>query len=71
MAHRTLRRQFELDNDVLEDLKEELIYGQRLAADEDGRVLVWTGDASTPPESTASLCATRKTASRYWPRHTP
>jgi class 3 adenylate cyclase len=54
MTYRTLKRQFHLDDDVLEDLKEELIYGQRLAMDEDGRVLVWTGGASAPPESIAS-----------------
>ena len=51
VTYRTLKRQFQLDDDVLEDLKEELIYGQRLAVDEDGRVLVWTGGASAPPES--------------------
>ena len=49
VTYRTLKRQFQLDDDALEDLKEELIYGQRLAADEDGRVLVWMGDASTSP----------------------
>src|SRR5215470_5734398 len=54
LTYRTLKRQFQLDDDVLEDLKEELIYGQRLAVDEDGRVLVWTGGTSTPPESMAS-----------------
>ena len=54
VTYRTLKRQFQLDDDVLEDLKEELIYGQRLAVDEDGRVLVWTGGASAPPESIAS-----------------
>ena len=47
MTYRALKRQFNLDDDVLEDLKEELIYGQRLAADENGRVLVWTGAVST------------------------
>ena len=36
VTYRTLKRQFQLDDDVLEDLKEELIYGQRLAMDEDG-----------------------------------
>ena len=54
VTYRTLKRQFQLDDDVLEDLKEELIYGQRLAVDEDGRVLVWTGRASAPPQSIAS-----------------
>ena len=49
VTYRTLKRQFQLDDDALEDLKEELIYGQRLAVDEDGRVLVWMGDASTSP----------------------
>src|SRR5262245_44112242 len=54
MTYRTLKRQFQLDDDVLEDLKEELIYGQRLAVDEDSRVLVWIGGTSPPPESVAS-----------------
>ena len=40
VTYRTLKRQFQLDDDVLEDLKEELLYGQRLALNEDGRVLV-------------------------------
>jgi len=48
VTYRTLKRQFQLDDDALEDLKEELIHGQRLAADEDGRVLVWIGDAEPP-----------------------
>jgi class 3 adenylate cyclase len=45
MTYRALKRQFNLDDAFLEDLKEELIYGQQLAVDEDGRVLVWTGGA--------------------------
>jgi class 3 adenylate cyclase len=49
ITYRTLKRQFRLDEDGLEDLKEELIYGQRLAVDEDGRVLVWTGGTGTQP----------------------
>ncbi len=53
VTYRTLRRQFQLDDDALEDLKAEIIKGQRLAVDEDGEVLVWIGDApSTPPPST-------------------
>src|ERR1700757_1500668 len=46
LTYRTLQRQFHLDDAALEDLKDELIYGQRLAVDEDGRVLVWMGDAN-------------------------
>ena len=54
LTYGALKRQFQLDDAYLEDLKAELIEGQRLAADEDGRVLVWTGGASTPPESVVS-----------------
>src|SRR6266567_2719493 len=48
LTYRTLQRQFQLDDAALEDLKDELIYGQRLAVDEEGRVLVWTGTPETP-----------------------
>jgi class 3 adenylate cyclase len=47
VAYRTLKRQFQLDEEALEDLKVELIKSQRLAADEDGEVLVWMGGAGT------------------------
>jgi hypothetical protein len=48
LTYRTLKRQFELDDAALEDLKEELMDGQRLAVDEDERVLVWIGDTAAP-----------------------
>ena len=54
LTYRALRRQFDLDDEYLDDLKEELIKGQQLAVDEDGEVLVWIGDtesASSPPTS--------------------
>src|SRR5438309_6693083 len=54
LTYGALKRQFQLDDAYLEDVKAELIEGQRLAADEDGRVLVWTGSASTPPEAVVS-----------------
>ena len=34
---------------TLDELKEELIYAQQLAVDEEGRVLVWTGGMRQPP----------------------
>ena len=43
VAYRVLKRQFQLDDEILEDLKDDLIYAKQLAVDEDGRVLVWTG----------------------------
>jgi hypothetical protein len=51
VTYRALKRQFDLDDAFLEDLTVELIKGQRLARDEDGEVLVWTGAAAPPAAS--------------------
>ena len=48
LTYRTLKRQFQLDDAALEDLTVELITGQRLAVDEGGEVLVWSGDSGLP-----------------------
>src|SRR5262249_57145658 len=48
VTYRALNRQLNLDDAFLEDLTVELIKGQRLARDEDGEVLVWTGDTASP-----------------------
>jgi class 3 adenylate cyclase len=54
LTYRALKRQFNVDDDYLEDLKAELIQGQRLAMDEAGEVLVWTGGmaSATAPAAT-------------------
>jgi len=49
LTYSTLKRQFQLDDATLEDLKDELIYGQCLAVDEDERVLVWRGEPLSAP----------------------
>ena len=49
LTYGILQRQFQLDDAALEDLKNELIYGQRLAVDEEERVLVWTGEPASIP----------------------
>src|SRR5262249_31917143 len=49
LSYRELNLRFHLDDEYLEGLKEELIYAKRLAVDEEGRVLVWTGDAGELP----------------------
>jgi class 3 adenylate cyclase/tetratricopeptide (TPR) repeat protein len=53
LTYRTLKLQFHLDDEHLEALKDELIYGQQLAVDEDDRVLVWVGSQTSAPLSTA------------------
>src|SRR5215471_16814939 len=47
VSYRALKRRFALDDEYLEDLKDELIKAKRLAMDEEGSVLVWTGDPQT------------------------
>jgi class 3 adenylate cyclase len=74
VSYRALKVQFKLDDDYLAALKDELIDAQRLAHDEDGTVLVWTGDtaptlpvrepepgplAYTPPHLTEKILTSR------------
>ena len=46
---------FELDDEYLDVLKEELIDAQRVATDEDGRILVWVGDTKGTTETASPL----------------
>ena len=46
VSYRALKLQFNLDDDYLEGLKDELIEAEHVVADEGGKVLVWVGDAS-------------------------
>jgi class 3 adenylate cyclase/predicted ATPase len=45
----------QLDDELLEDLKDDLIYAKKLAVDEDGRVLVWVGGPSVAPAMLAPM----------------
>jgi class 3 adenylate cyclase/predicted ATPase len=49
LAYRVLKLRLQIDDDLLEALKDDLIYAKKLAVDEDGRVLVWTGGTSSAP----------------------
>src|SRR6516162_10076607 len=53
LSYRALQRQFGLDEAYLEDLKLELIEVKQLAVDQEGKMLVWTGDnaPAAPPAS--------------------
>ena len=72
VSYRALKLRFNLDNEFLEGLKDELIAAQRVASDEDGKVLVWTGESvkqetenrrieETEKEQTTSSDARRQT----------
>lgn len=67
LTYGALKRQFQLDDAALEDLKQELIVGQRVARDEDGVVLVWHG-AMAAPGSAAPLAPALAAADAESPR---
>src|SRR5207249_6910919 len=67
VTYRLLQRHFRLDDAALEDLKEELIYGQRVAVDEEERVLVWQGETA----SAAPAASVRVPAPDASQAHTP
>jgi class 3 adenylate cyclase/tetratricopeptide (TPR) repeat protein len=70
LSYRALKARFKLGDDLLDALKDELVYAQRVATDEDGRVLVWTGAfaaASTPVPAPASMQEQEPLA--YTPKH--
>jgi class 3 adenylate cyclase/tetratricopeptide (TPR) repeat protein len=70
VTYRALKRQFDLDDDVLEDLKAEIIEAHRLAVDEEGRVLVWTGDtAPGPPPAAVQESPPERPPLDYTPTH--
>ncbi len=51
VSYRALKVQFHLDDDLLEILKEEIVAVHQLGRDQEGTMLVWTGDpapAATP-----------------------
>ena len=65
MTYRTLQRQFQLDDDALHDLTDEILYAHPEVRDDAGRGLVWTGDTETPvpPASSSPLHAPLPAAS--------
>lgn len=55
VSFRALKMEFDLDDDQLDVLKEELIEARRLARDENGKALIWVGnqEATHPPAEPA------------------
>ncbi len=45
ITYRTLKRQFALDDEALEDLKDELLFADAQITEIDGRGLVWNAEA--------------------------
>ena len=70
VTYRALQRQFGIDDTYLEDLKAELIDAQRLAVDEEGKVLVWMGDpAPASPAASAPTEPSHQAPLTYTPSY--
>src|SRR5499426_2787056 len=70
LSYRALKRRFALDDEYLEDLKAELVEAKRLAVDEDGKVLVWTGGTVSVSATASPLAAAPAQAPlAYTPSH--
>ena len=69
VSYRALTRQFQLDDAYLEDLRTELIEVQRVAVDQDGTMLVWTGTVSAAPPPAAPAPTPERAPLAYTPAH--
>ncbi len=70
VSYRALKVRLQLDDDHLEAVKDELIYAQQVAKNEQDRVLVWTGEpVSTPAPGPEAPSATDREPRFYTPRY--
>jgi len=54
VSYRALKRQFAIQDDYLEDLKDAILFAHPEVIDEEGRGFVWTGDAGTASAATST-----------------
>jgi len=57
ISYWVLIREFDLDDEQVEDLKEELIHTQELAVDKDNRMLVWVGESEQKSRTPDQHCS--------------
>src|SRR5262245_6416771 len=75
VSYRALKLRFELDDEYIEGLKDELIAAKKLALDEDNKVLVWVGAPLVPSfefrvsSSTQPLTSNPQPPAAYTPAH--
>ena len=69
VTYRALKRQFELDDDFFEDLKEELLYAHPEAQDDGGRGLIWNGAREESSSSSQPPTSNSQSPASYTPQH--
>jgi class 3 adenylate cyclase/predicted ATPase len=72
VSYRALKREFTLEDDALEDLKEELITVKELAVDKDGKMIVWVGEGQkgeTEKRGNGEAAIPTRSPASYTPSH--
>ena len=74
VSYRALKRQFDLDDEALEDLKEAILFDHPQAKDESGRGLVWAGRSAAnqdpaPPAASPAPAPWTLDPNTYTPPH--
>ena len=67
LTYNALKRQFQLDDATLDDLKEQLLYAYPQVVDDAGRGLVWTAPPGTAPPAAAPAGASEQVPLAYTP----
>ena len=60
VSYRMIKRQFDLDDAVFEDLKDEILYSRPQIVDDEGRGFAWMGGAepeAAPPQASVPTAA--------------
>jgi class 3 adenylate cyclase/predicted ATPase len=74
VSYRAIKRRFDVDDDYLADLREEILFTHPHIREEEGRGLVWTGNAETPPAPlppSSPPASSPVTPEAAWPQTTP
>ena len=66
VSYRALKRQFDLDDAYLDDLKVEIIEVHQCAVDQEGTMLVWTGEAASAAPKPVQAPAPSPTRPLIW-----
>src|SRR5438045_1033666 len=74
VTYRSLKLRYQVDDELLAGVTDELISAERVAVDEDGKVLVWIGTSPVSPSTSQisgshPLTFTSQLPVNYTPRH--
>src|SRR4029450_10317333 len=69
VSYRALQVQFQLDGTLLEILKDEIVEVHQLARDQEGKMLVWTGDTTAAAPSLPPIPDQEHAPLTYTPPH--